>query len=188
MAEFSFHPLHLAGACIVDGFYTGDNRGEFTKSFEKNLFKDAGISFDIGETFTTVSSKNVIRGLHFQLRHPQAKLVTVTAGAVWDVMVDLRPGSETFAKWAGIELSAKNHKGLYLPRGFAHGFLALESNTVMLYQCDGAYDASSDTGIRFDDPDIAVSWPVGRDRVICSDRDRALKSLKEYLKKPMQLD
>ncbi len=179
---FEFTELELKGAYLISNFYAGDNRGGFTKTFEKDIYSDAGIDFNLNETFASMSSKNVVRGLHFQFGNPQAKIVSVIAGAVWDVIVDLRAGSQTFGKWDAYELSAKNHRGLYVPRGFAHGFASLEDNTVMLYQCDGKYNAETDTGIRFDEPEIGVEWPINMDDSIHSERDLKLMNWREYRK------
>lgn len=184
---FEFKELELKGAFLISNFYAGDNRGGFTKSFEKDIYRAAGIEFQLNETFASLSMKNVIRGLHFQTHNPQAKLVSVVAGRVWDVIVDLRPDSPTYKKWAAQELSAENHLSFYVPRGFAHGFASLEDNTVMLYQCDGKYDSETDTGIRFDDPDIGIEWPVDENAAIHSGRDMKLGSFQDYLKKPMEL-
>lgn len=181
MAGFEFRELELKGAYLITSFYAGDNRGGFTKTFEKDFFKEAGIEFQLNETFASRSMKNVIRGLHFQTRNPQAKLVSVVAGKVWDVIIDLRLDSPTFKKWTAQELSAENHLSFYVPRGFAHGFASLEDNTVMLYQCDGKYDKETDTGIRFDDPDIAVQWPIDAKKAIHSARDMQLPFLKDTI-------
>lgn len=187
MGKFEFKQLAFDGAYLISSFFAGDSRGEFTKYFEKDIYAAAGISFEQNETFVSTSAKNVVRGLHFQIHHPQAKLVCVLKGKVWDVIVDLRPDCPTYKKWIGIELDAGNHDALYIPRGFAHGFVSLEDETVMLYQCDGAYDRETDTGIRFDDPDIGIEWPVDLRNVIFSDRDGGLMSFKEYEKNPMKL-
>lgn len=181
MSGFKFYPLHLEGAYLIENFSVGDNRGGFTKCFEKDIYAEAGIEFQLNETFASTSAKNVIRGLHFQMNHPQAKLVSVVHGKVWDVIVDIRPESNTFGKWVSAELSAENHKALYVPRGFAHGFAALEDDTIMLYQCDGAYDKETDTGIRFDDSELAISWPVDEKDAIHSARDLKLMSFSEYI-------
>lgn len=180
MSGFVFKETELKGSFLIDNFSSGDSRGRFTKCFEKSVYANGGINFSLNETFASVSSKNVIRGLHFQTHAPQAKLVCVLCGRVWDVMVDLRKDSETYGKWTAAELSAENHRAFYVPRGFAHGFASLEDNTVMLYQCDGAYDNASDTGIVFTDTDIGIPWPVDVEKAIVSDRDRALMSFKEF--------
>lgn len=184
---FEFKELELKGAYLISNFYAGDNRGGFTKTFEKDIYKEAGIKFQLNETFASRSMKNVIRGLHFQTHNPQAKLVSVVTGAVWDVIVDLRPDSSTYGKWIAHELSAENHLSFYVPRGFAHGFASLEDNTVMLYQCDGKYNSDTDTGIRFDDPEIGIEWPVDENVAIHSARDLKLGSFQEYLRRPMEL-
>ncbi|MBR7000808.1 MAG: dTDP-4-dehydrorhamnose 3,5-epimerase [Lachnospiraceae bacterium] len=184
---FEISELDLKGAFVISNFYAGDNRGGFTKSFEKDIFKEAGIDFYLNETFSSRSMKNVIRGLHFQTNHPQAKLVSVIAGSAWDVIVDLRIGSPTFKQWRAFELSAENHRGIYVPRGFAHGFASLEDGTVMLYQCDGKYDAETDTGVLFNDPEIGIEWPVDEKDAIHSKRDLQFGGLKEYCKNPMKI-
>ena len=186
MAGFAFKELELKGAYLIRSFYAGDNRGGFTKSFEADIFQEAGIAFTLNETFASRSMKHVIRGLHFQTNRPQAKLVSVVAGSAWDVIVDLRPDSPTFKKWTAQELSAENHLSFYVPRGFAHGFASLEDGTVMLYQCDGKYDPETDTGIRFDDPDIGIVWPIDERFAIHSQRDLQLGSLQEFMKHSYQ--
>lgn len=187
MASFSLEKTEIDGLVVINNFFVGDNRGGFTKSFEKNIYSEFGVEFSLNETFTSISAKNILRGLHFQIHNPQAKLVTVVQGKVWDVAVDLRPNSLTYKKWVGIELSAENHKSFYIPKGFAHGFVALEDNSIMLYQCDGAYDKETDTGIRFDDATIAIDWPVNLSDVVCSSRDMQLMSFEEYEKNPMEV-
>lgn len=180
MSGFNFTELSLKGAYLINNFSVSDNRGGFTKCFEKNIYANAGIDFKIDETFTSVSAKNVIRGLHFQINNPQAKLVCVVKGKVWDVIVDIRPDSPTYKKWISAELSAENHCALYVPRGFAHGFASMEDDTVMLYQCDGAYDRETDTGIMFNDSEIGIEWPIHESIAIHSNRDMHLLSFKEY--------
>ncbi len=186
MSDFDFKPLECKGAFVIDNFHVGDNRGSFVKCFEKKIFKNAGITFHLDETFSSINAVNVVRGLHFQKNNPQAKLVTVLSGAVWDVIVDLRPESSTYKKWESVELSSNNHSGIYIPRGFAHGFVSLQDGTIMLYQCDGKYDKDTDTGIRFDDPDLAIDWPVSEKEAIHSIRDLQLQSFVEYLRNPME--
>lgn len=187
MAGFRFEKVELEGAYLIDNFYAGDYRGGFSKVFEKDIYANAGIKFSLNETFISVSAKNVIRGLHFQINNPQAKLVSVVKGKVWDVIVDLRVNSLTYRKWLGVELSSENHKSLYIPRGFAHGFASLKDDTIMLYQCDGVYDKETDTGIIFNDPEIGIKWPVAEDEAIHSARDLGLMNLKEYEKRPMEI-
>jgi dTDP-4-dehydrorhamnose 3,5-epimerase len=183
---FEFKELDLKGAYIIKDFFAGDNRGGFTKTFEKDIFGDAGISFSLNETFISRSAQNVIRGLHFQKNHPQAKLVSVISGAAWDVIVDLRIESPTFKEWRAQILSAENHMSFYVPRGFAHGFASLQDDTLMLYQCDGKYDSETDSGIIYNDKDIGIEWPIDDKIAIHSERDLKLELLEEYLKNPMK--
>ena len=188
MGKFEFENTELAGAYLITPFSSGDNRGGFTKIFEKNIYEEAGIKFCLNETFVSISKKNVIRGMHFQIHKPQAKLVSVVKGSAYDVIVDLRPWSETYMQWRGFYLNETNHKILYVPRGFAHGFLSQEDGTQMMYYCDGEYDADTDTGIIYNDPDINIKWPIENvENCIHSARDLQLMTFKEYDKKPMKL-
>ena len=180
MSDFSFEQLNLDGAYIISNFYAGDLRGRFSKLFEKKIFAKAGINFKLQESFVSVSAQNVVRGMHFQINHPQTKLVSVLHGKAWDCIVDLRRDSSTYKQWTGVELSGDNHKSIYIPEGFAHGFAALEDNTIMLYQCDGAYDKKTDTGILIDDDELAIKWPVHLDNAIRSERDLHLLTIREY--------
>lgn len=182
---FEFKKLDLKGAYKIHNFNVSDMRGGFTKSFEKDIFKQEGIDFNLNETFFSCSKKNVIRGLHFQTHNPQAKIVSVVSGAVWDVIVDLRVESPTFKQWVGQLLSAENNLSFYIPRGFAHGFACLKDETVMLYQCDGKYDKETDTGIIFNDPEIGIIWPIDERKAIHSNRDLKLQSFEEYRKNPI---
>lgn len=186
MPKFEFKELSLEGAFLIENFFAYDNRGGFTKYFEKEIFAEKGISFCVSEVFSSISSKNVIRGIHFQLNNPQAKLVSAVSGAVRDVIVDLRPNSKTYKRWICEELSEKNHRSLYVPRGFGHGFVAMEDNTIMFYQCDGKYDQNSDTGIRFDDPEIGIDWQISEGLAIHSERDMRLMSFEDYARSPMK--
>ena len=181
MANFYFEPLKLKGAYVFESFFSYDKRGENIKYYDKEIFDRCGIKIELSETFVSISKKNVIRGIHFQESHPQTKLVSVLQGKVYDVIVDLRTESTTFKQWIGVELSRENHKALYIPQGFGHGFAALEDETIMLYQLEGEYDKVSDMGIRFDDPDLGIDWPVASESIICSERDLRLMSLQEYV-------
>ncbi|MBR3023389.1 MAG: dTDP-4-dehydrorhamnose 3,5-epimerase [Oscillospiraceae bacterium] len=178
---FEIQEKLLGDAVVISGFSSEDNRGSFFKNFEKDIYQSIGIDFNVNETFVSVSAKNVIRGMHFQLNNPQAKLVSVINGSVYDVIVDLRKDSSNYGKWVGVELSNRNNLSLYIPREFAHGFLSLEDKSTVLYQCDGRYDKVSDTGIRFDDPDVGIDWRIDDlSNVICSERDRGLMTFKKF--------
>lgn len=181
MPEFSFQETKINFLTLITPFFAPDNRGYLSKPFEKSIFAAHGIDLSPWEELRSCSKKGVLRGLHFQRRHSQDKLVQVLHGAVYDVAVDLRPESETFGKWEGFYLTAENHQLLYIPKGFAHGFLALEDNTLFSYLCGDRYDPESDGGVRWNDPQLAVKWPLDRvEHLIISDKDAALPTLAEY--------
>ncbi len=179
MASFNVKPIDIGGY-IIENFFTDDNRGCFTKLFEQDVFARQGIEFHCSESFVSRSDKNVVRGMHFQTFHPQTKLVSVISGKIYDVIIDLRKESKTYGQWRGFYLSSENHKGLFVPRGFAHGFMSLEDNTEVLYQCDGAYDKDTDTGILFSDKDIGIKWPADTSSLIAGQRDKELMTFREF--------
>ena len=179
---FTFHETTINGLTLIEPFLAEDSRGFLSKSYEKEIFSANGIEIAPWEELRSCSRKGVLRGLHFQRRHSQDKLVQVLHGAVYDVAVDLRTGSPTFGKWEGFYLTAENRQMLYIPKGFAHGFLALEEDTLFSYMCGGRYDPESDGGIRWDDPEIGVEWPLDQvGSVIQSDKDAALPSLADFM-------
>lgn len=184
MTKFTFYETKIRGLVQITPFCAEDSRGYFSKPFEKSIFARHGIELSPWEELRSCSRKGVLRGLHFQRRHSQDKLVQVLRGAAYDVAVDLREGSETFGQWEGFELTAENRNMLYIPRGFAHGFLALEEDTLFSYLCGDRYDPESDGGIRWNDPQLAVRWPLERvEDVILSDKDAALPTLAEFLER-----
>lgn len=138
----------------------GDPRGFFLESWNRRTFAEQGLDIDFVQDNHSRSAQGVLRGLHYQLHQPQGKLVRVTSGAVFDVAVDLRRSSPHFGKWTGHELSADNHHMLWIPPGFAHGFLVLSENADFLYKTTAYYAPEWDRGIRWDDPDIGVAWPL----------------------------
>lgn len=181
MKNFSFEKTDIKDLIIINPFYVEDERGIFLKSFENNTFKDNGIEFTTYEYFESTSKKGVLRGLHFQTKHPQAKLIRVPFGEILDVAVDLREESETFGKWYSIRLSNKNKKILYIPKGFAHGFLTLSEEAIVSYLCDGEYSKETDSGIVWNDKDLAINWQYEKiDEIIVSDRDKNLQSFKKF--------
>lgn len=183
MSVFQFRQTSLAGLQQISPFCQTDRRGYFLKSFEQDIFGAYGAELHCFETFFTRSAKGTVRGLHFQRRHSQDKLVHVLHGAAFDVAVDLRKDSPTFGKWEGFSLTAENHQMLYIPKGFAHGFLALEEDTLFSYLCGDRYDPESDGGIRWDDPEIGVKWPLEQvEHVIVSNKDALLPTFAEYKK------
>jgi dTDP-4-dehydrorhamnose 3,5-epimerase len=157
----------------------GDNRGFFSETWNRAAFAEAGIEADfVQDNHSLSATAGTLRGLHFQLPpFAQAKLVRVSRGAIFDVAVDLRKGSPTFGKWVGAELSVENWSQIYVPKGFAHGFVTLLPDTEVQYKVDSPYAPEHDRGIAWDDPDIAVVWPLdGRDPVL-SGKDAALPNL-----------
>ncbi len=172
VSAFEFQTTSIAGLIRICPFAAPDDRGYLSKVFEKSIFAEHGIELYPWEELRSCSHKGVIRGLHFQREYSQDKLVQVLHGAVFDVAVDLRKDSATFGKWEGFTLTAGNRQMIYIPKGFAHGFLALEENTLFSYLCGDRYDPDSDGGIRWDDPDIAVKWPLDSvSSVFLSDKD-----------------
>ncbi|MEL7609235.1 MAG: dTDP-4-dehydrorhamnose 3,5-epimerase [Bacillota bacterium] len=183
MRGFTFLPGRLAGVCSVLPFYAGDCRGYFLKGYERDEFLKAGIDLWVQESFETFSANGVLRGLHFQRKAPQAKLVRVLQGTVFDVAVDLRRDSATFGQWEGYFLDDREHRALYIPPGFAHGFLVVSESARVNYQCAGAYRADSDAGIVWNDPEVGVAWPLHLVKeVILSPRDQGLPGLRECVR------
>lgn len=174
-----FNPCAIPGPLLIEPRVFEDARGFFMESWSAQVFAEAGINAGFVQDNHSCSHKGVLRGLHFQDPGPQGKLVRVTAGAVFDVAVDLRRGSPHFGQWIGAELSAVNRHILWIPRGFAHGFLALADGSELLYKCDAPYDAAAGQVLAWDDPDVAVEWPLGGAEPLLSDKDRAGMSLAE---------
>lgn len=182
METFRFQDTKLPGLQLISPFYVEDHRGFFLKSFERNIFMQHGIDTQGFELFCTESAKGTVRGLHFQRENCQDKLVQVLHGAAYDVVVDLRACSDTFGQWEGFLLTAENRKTLYIPKGFAHGFLALEEGTLLSYLCGDRYDPDSDGGIRWDDAQLGISWPLESVKnLIVSEKDAALPTLAEFV-------
>lgn len=183
--KFEFTETPLKGAYLIQPFYTTDERGGFVKDYNVEMFQEHKIEHELKEVFYTISHKGVIRAIHFQLEHQQAKLVRCVKGKVYDVIVDLRKNSETFGKWAGYELSEDNRKELYVPQYFGHGYLVLEESIVS-YKCGEVFYGEGDSGIMYDDPDIAIDWPFelidGKENMIISEKDKQLMSFEEYRK------
>jgi dTDP-4-dehydrorhamnose 3,5-epimerase len=170
-----FFPTPIEGCIIFEPQVWEDHRGYFFESYNRRTFEAAGISADFVQDNQARSTYGVLRGLHFQ-KPPfeQAKLVRVTEGAVFDVAVDLRPDSPTRGRWYGIELSAENKRQLFVPRGFAHGYVVLSPVAEFCYKCDNFYAKDHDAGIRFDDPTLQIEWPIDLQDAVLSEKDLAL--------------
>ncbi|MBQ9419745.1 MAG: dTDP-4-dehydrorhamnose 3,5-epimerase [Synergistaceae bacterium] len=169
----------IEGLSVIIPKVHGDERGCFSETYNKRDMKEAGFSIDFVQDNQSRSSKGVLRGLHFQIRHPQTKLVRVIKGAVFDVAVDLRKDSKTFGKYYGVELSEGNHRQILIPKNFAHGFLVLSEVAEFCYKCDDFYHPDDEGGIFYADPDIDIQWPKIDAPFILSDKDKNQPLLKE---------
>ncbi len=181
--KFNFQETELSGAYLIDPFCATDERGGLIKDYNVDTFRSNGIDYPLKETFYTLSKKGTIRALHFQLGKTQPKLVRCISGAVYDVITDLRPWSPTYKKSLGFYLTGDNMKELLIPEYFGHGYLVLEKSVVS-YKCAEGFYADGDSGIRYDDPDLAINWPFdeagGAENLIISEKDKNLMSLREY--------
>jgi len=157
--------------CLIEPVVHGDHRGFFMESYHRDRFAEIGIKHDFVQDNHSRSRSGVLRGLHYQLGRPQAKLVRATRGRVFDVVVDLRSGSSSFGRWVGAELSEENRRMLYAPAGFGHGFFVLSEIAEFQYKCSDFYAPEEERGIRWDDPSIAIDWPLGGLDPVLSDRD-----------------
>lgn len=167
----------IEGVCLIEPVVHGDHRGFFMESYHKDHFAELGIGLDFVQDNHSRSRAGVLRGLHYQLGRPQAKLVRATRGRVFDVVVDLRRGSPSFGRWVGAELSEENRRMLFAPAGFGHGFLVLSEIAEFQYKCSDFYAPEEERGIRWDDPSIAIEWPLAGVEPVLSDRDLAWPQL-----------
>jgi dTDP-4-dehydrorhamnose 3,5-epimerase len=179
IGNFTFTPTSIDGVVIVDVKSYGDERGYFMETYKQPDFVAGGIDVDFVQDNQSASTKGVLRGLHFQINHPQSKLVRVVEGEVFDVAVDLREGSPTYGKWEGVVLSAENKRQFFIPRGFAHGFLVLSDTAVFCYKVDDIYHPNDEGGIMWNDPAIGIEWPALRgdeqfnaSKIILSEKDK----------------
>lgn len=160
--NFTFHPLELPGVVMIEAVAYEDDRGLFMERYKQSTFAEHGITDVFCQDNLSKSASGVLRGLHYQLPpFDQAKLVGVVAGSIFDVAVDVRRGSETFGQWVGHELSAENRRMLYVPTGYAHGFLVTSETAVVTYKTSHEYARHHERGIRWDDPEIGIDWPLG---------------------------
>lgn len=175
----SFTQTNIKDLWIIEPRVFEDDRGYFFESFNENSFeKETGISIHFVQDNQSKSDKGVLRGMHYQTgEHAQAKLVRVLQGSVQDVVVDLREGSETFGQHYSIVLSAENKKQFFVPRGFAHGFLVLEDDTIFAYKCDNFYNKDSEGGIIFNDQSIGIDWLLNKEEFVLSEKDEVLPNI-----------
>lgn len=177
--NFTFTDTSIEGVKVVDVNAYGDTRGYFMETYKQSDFVAGGIGCVFVQDNQSSSVRGVLRGLHFQIEHPQSKLVRVVSGKVFDVAVDLRKDSATYGKWEGVVLSAENKRQFFIPRGFAHGFLVLSDSAEFCYKCDDVYHPGDEGGLMWNDPKIGIEWPAldGDDlfdesQLVLSDKDR----------------
>lgn len=180
---FTFHKTAIEGLQIIEPHMFSDGRGVYLKYYEKNSFEKNGIICNFTESSDIYSRKGALRGLHYQEVDSQAKLIHVMRGVLFDVALDLRRDSLTFGQYHAELMDSGQHKAIFIPGGFAHGFIALMEDTVFSYQCSGKYIPTSCGGIRWDDPDLDIPWPLdeyGIKEIIATEKDRSWPSFAEY--------
>ena len=171
----------IEGLCVIEPAVHGDARGYFMETYNQRDMEEAGLHMVFVQDNQSSSRKGVLRGLHFQINYPQDKLVRVVSGEVYDVAVDLREGSPTYGQWYGVLLSAENKKQFFIPKNFAHGFLVLSDSAEFAYKCTDFYHPNDEGGLAYNDPDIAVEWPIPEGmELILSDKDKKWGSFQEY--------
>jgi len=174
MGKITVETCEIEGLKIITPTVYGDERGYFMETYNYNDYSDVGIDVKFVQDNQSKSGKGVLRGLHFQINNPQDKLVRVIWGEVFDVAVDIRKGSPTYGKWHGVFLSAENKKQFFIPKGFAHGFLVLSESAVFSYKCSDFYNPNDEGGLRWDDPEIGIRWPISDDMTLnISDKDKS---------------
>ncbi len=164
-------PAAIPDVLVLEPRRFGDERGWFMEIYNRRVFREAGLDVEFVQDNVSRSAKNVLRGLHYQIRQPQGKLVRVLAGAIWDVAVDLRRSSRTYGKWAAIELSAQSPRLAWIPPGFAHGFLVTSDAAEVQYKTTDYYAPEHERAVRWDDPDLAIAWPLSGEPIL-ADKDR----------------
>jgi len=181
--KFDFLELDLKGAYLIKPFYSTDDRGALIKDYSLNIFHDNGIDHCLKEIFYTISKKGVIRAIHFQLGKQQPKLVRCISGHIYDIIVDLRPDSQSFGQWRGFHLTGDNTDCLLVPAFFGHGYLVVE-DSVVSYKCAEVFYPEGDSGIMYNDPEIGIEWPFiligGKEKLVISEKDLNLMTFKEY--------
>ncbi|WP_346878691.1 dTDP-4-dehydrorhamnose 3,5-epimerase [Clostridium sp. UBA7791] len=180
MGKFNFIETKIKDLYIIEPTVFGDNRGYFIETYSKKDFYEAGLTMEFVQDNESRSKKGVLRGMHFQTKHTQGKLVRVTEGEVFDVAVDLRKGSPTFGQWEGVLLTAENKKQFYVPGGFAHGFLVMSYTATFNYKCTDFYAPEYDSGLLWNDEKVGIKWPLENiDEILLSEKDKVQKRLSE---------
>ncbi|MGN0807265.1 MAG: dTDP-4-dehydrorhamnose 3,5-epimerase [Candidatus Coproplasma sp.] len=175
----NFVKTEIDGVYIIEPKVFGDNRGYFMETYNEREFEENGLNYDFVQDNQSKSKRGVLRGLHFQKTFPQAKLVRVIEGEVFDVAVDLRANSPTYGKYVGVILSGDNKKMFMIPRGFAHGFVVLSESATFTYKCDEFYHPEDEGGIMWNDPDVNIEWPQIEGEILLSEKDKKHPLLKE---------
>lgn len=178
MGKFEFEKTAIEGVYIIRPKKFGDHRGYFMETYNEQDFNEAGLNYKFVQDNQSKSVKGVLRGLHFQKTHPQAKLVRVIQGEVFDVAVDLRKDSQTYGKWVGVKLTAEEGNQLMIPRGFAHGFVVLSEQAEFCYKCDEFYHPEDEGGLPYNDPDINIDWHFEGEPIL-SDKDKKYIAFKQ---------
>ena len=182
MGKIKVTTCEIEGLYVIEPTVFKDERGYFMETYNYNEFAAAGLDMTFVQDNQSKSKRGVLRGLHFQTKNSQGKLVRVIRGEVFDLGVDLREGSATFGQWYGLLLSEENHKQLYIPEGFAHGFLVTSEEAEFVYKCTRFYDPSGEGGLLWNDKDIGIDWPVTEDMdILLSDKDKIQPTFQEYL-------
>lgn len=182
MGKFKRIDTSIEGVCVIEPTVFGDDRGYFMETYKKTDFEELGINCEFVQDNQSKSRKGVLRGLHFQKENTQLKIVRCIKGSVFDVAVDLRPGSKTYGKWEGVTLTEENKKMFLIPKGCAHGFLVLSDEAEFVYKCDDVYNYEAEGGLKWDDPDVGIEWPMGDlkpEDLLTSEKDSKWPSLKE---------
>lgn len=182
MGKFKRIDTSIEGVCVIEPTVFGDDRGYFMETYKKTDFEELGINCEFVQDNQSKSKKGVLRGLHFQKENTQLKIVRCIRGSVFDVAVDLRPGSKTYGKWEGVTLTEENKKMFLIPKGCAHGFLVLSDEAEFVYKCDDVYNYEAEGGLKWDDPDVGIEWPMGDlkpEDLLTSEKDGKWPSLKE---------
>ncbi len=177
MGQFIFKETGIEDLYVIEMKRFGDDRGYFAETYNKKDFDSAGLKYDFVQDNQSLSSKGVLRGLHFQIKHPQAKLVRVLNGEVYDVAVDLRKDSKTYGKWFGVMLSGDNNLQFMIPRGFAHGFQVVSESATFCYKCDEFYHPEDEGGVMWNDETLSIEWPL--EEALLSEKDKNHPTFKD---------